>query len=284
MTIRIITSAKFSTQMSDAFKAGLADAGRSGDVINTAEIDGAYDDGDGVTGTHQELYDAMTSADGTANVDLIIAAGGLLAAHAANKKIQNKPFLVLFGESPRFVLDNDLYCGGVNLDMVSQTIARHDFIVSRYSIAADRVCLIWNSNSKIGRFERKAWKRNHNWPAEEVATNSEAAITTAFTNAKAKGDAVVVGGDPYFTAHMNAVVAAANDSATKQLKVCYPFGMYKNATPSPKPKVSMIYGSDLEYAYRMVGRKAGAVLDNLSTKPDTGLSLCPPIGPIYIGG
>jgi hypothetical protein len=49
----------------------------------------------------------------------------------------------------------------------------------------------------------------------------------------------------------------------------------------------MIFGADLEFAYRQLGRKSGAVLDAVAAgldPPDTGLDIGATTAPIYIGG
>jgi hypothetical protein len=286
MSIRIITSSRFSTPMRNAFLAGLTDAGYPGFVIAPADVveeNGSYDDTGGATAT--ALYTDMTAADGIAAVQLVIAAGGLVTAHAANARLNNKPFLIIVGQDPKFDMNAATYCGGVSLNMTEQNILRNDFIHSHYGVAKNRICLIWNQNSKMGRFERRQWHRN-GWPDAPVANNTAVAITAAFTAAKLLGEAVVVSGDPYFVAQVNTVVTAANDPPTKQLFVCYPFSIYASATPAPLPGHSMFYGPDLEVAYRLLGRKAGIVLGSIGAGPtyDTGLELCPPTGPIFIGG
>jgi hypothetical protein len=287
MSIRIITSSRFSAAMRSAFLAGLTDAGHPGFVIaapDVVEENGNYDDTNGATAV--ALYNDMVAADAAAGVDLIISAGGIVTAHAANTRVGNKPFLIIIGQDPKFDMDAPTYCGGVSLNMVEQNILRHNFLVDHYGVGRNRICLIWNQNSKMGRFERRQWHRN-GWPHVPVANNTPAAITAAFAAAKVAGDAVVISGDPYFVAQMNTVVAAANDPATKQLWVCYPFGIYASAAPAPLSGHSMFYGPDLEVAYRLLGRKAGIILDCLARPSptfDTGLELCPPTGPLFIGG
>jgi len=273
--------------MDGAFKAGLAEAGWPGTVLDPpVELKGQYDDGDGGSGKHDELYKEMGKADGDKTVEVIVAVGGLVCAHAAQTIIKQTPFLILIGQFPKFKLDNDKYCGGVNLDMSGQNIARHDFLVGHYGVAPDKVCLIWNSNSKMGKFEKKEWNRRK-WRDEEIKTNSDAGIQTAFANAAMNCGGVVISGDPFFTSSMNVVVQEANKAASSasKMKICYPFSVYANATTGPLQKQnSMIYGPDLEAAYRMLGRKAGAILDNKADPPDTGLDPCPTTGPIFVGG
>jgi hypothetical protein len=286
MRIKIITSSQFPPTMQNSFLAGLTDAGYPHFVLNPGDVveeDGKYDDTEGTTAT--ALYTDMTNADADISVNVIIAAGGLVSAHAANKNVKLTPFLVLVGQEPKFDMNALTYCGGVNLNMVDQNLVRHDLLVGHYNVDPKSVFLIWNSNSKMGKYEKRQWHRHGGWLDVPVNQNSEIAIGNAFTAAKNGGaKAVVVSGDPYFTAHMDALVKAANAS---QLTVCYPFSAYANAPTSPAPKVSMIFGPDIEVAYRLMGRKAGVLLDNVaagSKAPDLGLEICPTTAPIFIGG
>jgi hypothetical protein len=158
-------------------------------------------------------------------------------------------------------------------------------LVGHYGIGKNKVCLIWNKNSRMGQNEQKIWAKS-GWPDVVINGNTDKDITSAFTAAKKKADAVVVSSDPYLTGHMDTVVAAANDATTKQLVVCYPFPVYQNAKPVPKNKYSMIYGPDLADAYQQVGNKAGIILAAVksnSAAPDTGLDPGTTIGPIYVG-
>ena len=274
-----------------AFENGLADAGWPAGpggkaIVTYNSAGGQYDNGNGNPGEKLKLYQDLTAANDPTKYQLIIAAGGLVCARAAQKVVTKVPFLILIGQAPRFTLDSDLYCGGINLDMPNEDVARHDFLVGHYGTARKKVCLIWNKNSHMGKQEQRVWKGN-GWPDVPITTNDDAHLTAAFTAAKQSADAVVVSGDPYFTSRMNTVVAAGNDGATKQLTVCYPFAVYMQATPTPRAGSSMIYGSDLEFAYRQLGRKSGAVLDAVAAgldPPDTGLDIGAMTAPMYIGG
>ena len=86
---------------------------------------------------------------------------------------------------------------------------------------------------------------------------------------------------------MNTVVAAGNDGTTNTIDRLLPFAVYMQATPTPRARSSMIYGPDLEFAYRQLGRKSGAVLDAVAAgldPPDTGLDIGAMTAPMYIGG
>ncbi len=294
MKIFVENSAPCRPVLQAAFKSGLADAGyTAGDgtggtiIVNFNDAAGQYDDGQGLPGKQQKLYVDIAGADADAQCTMIVAAGGLVSAHAAQTSIKQnhvKPFLVLIGQTPKFQLDNSNYCGGVNLDTPNQNAERHDFLVGHYDpVRKGRVCLIWNKNSHMGKQEKKAWIRN-GWPEVSVANNTDGDIIQAFISAKQKAEAVVISADPYFTSRMDTVVAVAN---AEQLYVCYPSPVYRNAATPPNAGVSMIYGPDLEFAYRLLGRKSAAILDSVSAgidPPDTGLDHGTTTAPIFLGG
>jgi hypothetical protein len=291
MSIRMITSGAVSDAMLNAFNAGLAEVGQGGKALIRAndvrEEKGAYDDKENTGGGASALYKEFHSADNDNTVDLIISVGGVVAAHAAQDQIRKTPFLVIIGQLPKtFSLSTDKnpsqdkFCGGMNLDMVGQNILRHDLLVAQYALATDQVCLVWNSNSKTGKYEKKEWVRR-GWKEEEVKSNAPSDIQQAFSNAKIRGcSAAVVSGDSYFTSQMDTLVPAANGTT---MKICYPFTVYLKASTPPASQQSMFFGPDIELAYRLTGRKAGAVLQvGKGDLPDTGLDTCPTIGPVFI--
>jgi hypothetical protein len=288
MSIGLVTSTKFSGRIRDAFLRGLRASGWEGNPgavpgnhspvsIVVYEADGSYDDGDGGAGKCKELYNAVGAFDADPTINVIVATGGLVSAHAAVKNSQHKPFLVLFGTKPEFDLSsNPNYRGGVNLDMIAKDAERNAKLCSMTGIAdPKKVCLIWSSRSKMGKHEKKAWVRDNGWPLEqEVKKNADDAIATAFAKAKSRGaKGIVVSGDPFFTSHMDALVAAANAS---KLKICYPFGVYAKATPAPAAGSGIYLGPDLEAAYDEIGQKAGTILAALSSgspAPSTDLTV-----------
>ncbi len=291
MIIGLVTSTEFSGAIRDSFLSGLrakgfeadygADHGSNARVsILLYEADGRYDDGDGDAGTRRELYNAVSSFDADPNVDLIVATGGLVSAHAAMKKSSKKPFLTLFGNKPSFDIgSNPNHRGGVNLDMVDRNKDRNAQLCKMFSISdPKKICLIWNSRSKMGKEEKKAWVIDNGWPLhQEVKKNDEAEFAKAFAKAKRSGaKGVVISGDPFFTHRMNGLVAAANSS---KLKVCYPFATYAHAVPAPASGSGMYLGPDLPAAYEEMGEMAGTILKAVASgaaAPPLGLSTAKP--------
>jgi hypothetical protein len=283
MRIFAYTGTTFSTAMTTAFESGLQEAGWPKTIDGAGHT--AMVNYGNASADYTRLDNDITAGD--AGNDMTVAFGGLKPAQSANNNC-TKPFLILIGQIPRnFFFQNDGFCGGVNLDTPGKNVARHDLLIEHYGVKPDKVCLIWNKTGHMGKQEQKEWAKR-NWIDIPVPQNNLGAITQAFTDAKGRGaTAIVLSADPFFTSAMSTVVAAANDVTTRTLYVCYPFSDYMNSTPKPTPKYTMIYGPDLQFAYRLVGRKAGAILDALAAgiqAPDAGLSPGILTDPIFVGG
>jgi hypothetical protein len=276
MTIGFVTSTGYAN-IQTAFEGGL------GGPLGTPpyEAVGKYDDGGGLGASHKELYTAVTTFDNDVNVNVIVAAGGVVSAHAAWKNTHQTPFLVLAGETPPdFSLStNPYFRGGVNLQTPGQNASRHDYLASYYGVHPDKVCLLWNSNSKMGKRERKTWVKDDGWPLDEMVTaNDENTFAGHFANAKNSGAlAVVVSADPFFFYKKDKLVQAANNSL---LYVCYPFSLYTAAATPPASGRSMWFGPDLDAAYTLLGQKTAAVRATPGT--NVGFDSVSPGGPHYL--
>jgi hypothetical protein len=283
MKIGVVTSTVFGpgttlgVWLQNAFKSGLSGTW-SGVTFDIKEVKGKYDADGGGPHAHQELYQEMGKVKG----DVIIAAGGLVSAHAAVKEKIKKPFLVLLGHTPDFTLDptdaNYAYRGGVSLDTVGQNNKRNAHTCNQFGLLPNQVCLIFNPKGRMHGAEQNAWTAQ-GWPAEPVRANDVSEFAKTFTRAKTKATAVVVSADPFFTSQMDDFVNAANDS---NLNVCYPFEAYKNAQTKPASGRSMWFGPDLAAAYKLLGQKASAILDALNSHqpaPFTNLDMMSPGGP-----
>jgi hypothetical protein len=116
---------------------------------------------------NRQLYRGLTLLQTAAQpADIVIALGGLVAAHAAVDRAE-KPFLVLIGRVPEesdFVLtDNPNYMGGVNLHTAHNNMDRRDALITAFStsmspIVQKDVWLLYNPNSRMGRSEVHEWK------------------------------------------------------------------------------------------------------------------------------
>jgi hypothetical protein len=276
MKIGIVTSSTYAgTLLKSNFEAGVG----AGVQFALYEAGGKYDDGGGAGSSHQELYAAVKQFDADVTVDVIVAVGGLVSAHAALEKCITTPFLVLVGQMPPdFDLSsNGNFRGGVNLQMPDQNAARHDFLVGYYKVRPDLISLLWNSNSKMGKREQKSWVIDNGWPLDEmVLANDPTTYATHFANIVASGaKALVISADPYFTSTDGPLVQAAN---TTNLFVCYPFSLYANTHPAHNR--SMWYGPDLGLAYNTLGKMARNLLTN--PKTSIGISVLTPNGPTYL--
>jgi hypothetical protein len=262
MSIGILTSTKFTnTPLEDAFKSGLGPF--SGTPFVPKEANGAY--GGGVPDLENKIQELVNDH----SVNMIVCAGGLVSAFAAVNKQVKKPFLVSIGNIPDdFDLDpnnaNYKYCGGINLDTVNQNLDRRTYLLQHFGgIDPAKVVLMYNEKSRMGKIEKNAWT-SKGWPVVSIKNNNVVEFPTAFNDAKTKGHAVIVSGDPFFTNKKAELVTQGNAS---QLTVCYPFDAYDTA--NPKTNISMRYGPSLSRAYGALGRKAAQILTALTANPPT---------------
>jgi hypothetical protein len=273
--IGLVTSAKFTnTTLEKKFWKGLRTTGWEADpskpdgvngrvMIDAREALGDYDDKD----IKQTLNGYVKALNADTNVRVIVSAGGLVAAFAAQKKSTNKPYVIIIGQIPAnndFDLDpdsNQLFCGGVNLDSTGANAKRHAALVKKHNLRPKEVCLIVNSNARMSKAEIHAWK-NHGWKQTKIDENDVAEFPLALDRAKnlKNAKAVVISADPFFASKRDDLVLAVNNTT---LKVCYPFKYYKDATQPPKTGDSMWLGPDLEGAYETVGEKVGTILIEL---------------------
>jgi hypothetical protein len=129
----------------------------------------------------------------------------------------------------------------------------------------------------MGKLEQKEWHAK-GWPDQKVTLQTDQDIINKIDAVATANQVAIISGDPFFADHMNTIITEAN---AKNVVTCYPFSTYAYNNPASLSQKSMIYGPDLKLAYRLVGRKAGALLDSTS---DTGLDPCPTVGPIFIEG
>jgi hypothetical protein len=205
------------------------------------------------------------------DADIIIAAGGLMAAHAAVQEA-DKPFLVLIGRIPEmgdFVLtDNENYRGGVNLNMVVGNVKRRAALKGILPLGTtdDQIWLLYNPNSRMGKSELNEWMSLGGNAVPGVSgDNDPSKIPTQLAAAfklvqDGGGKGVVISGDPFFTSQGPEVVKAANNafSSPNKILTCYPFKIYEASMPAPNSFVTL--GPDLTTtstgAYAVLGKKA----------------------------
>jgi hypothetical protein len=283
--IGILTSTTLTNDLRTAFELGFGAAAPTYAHNSPREAAGHYD-ARGVR--NKNLYRAVNvlnkqSGAGMDGADIIVAVGGVGAAHAVVKRSQ-KPFLVVIGQVPDaqdFSLeDNDNYLGGVDLHSTNSNLQRAATLMDQFPgaiTAAKQVHLLYNSNSRTGSAEAKEWT-SHGFTAvpavldnEENSTADFAAAFDVMRRKSAKG--AVISADPYFSNQKGPLVAAANMAAGSpgaggfNLKICYPFDYYSSATPTAGS--GMYVGPKLSEAYKLVGRKAKTISDAI----DAGNSL-----------
>jgi hypothetical protein len=292
MKVGLVTTIHFKNALLDNFRAGLRNSGWGWQDDNVTSTPGP----NGVVrfyikealgeyaGENKNLDKWVKEFNADESVSMILAVGGLPAAHAAAKNAKNKPYLVMIGTTPSaddFKLNNGKLRGGVNLDNVSKNTLRNKYICKWFNnINPQEVCLIYNNNNKeLKKVELPKWK----WPAEAVAANEKkdlrGLLATAFHNAKNKHKAkgVVISHDPLFSFKLDDVVAAANKAFNDWgLVVCYPFEHYAKLKPAENSGIW--FGPNLEAAYRIMGEKTGSVLFDPATT--TGLDTVGAVGPV----
>jgi hypothetical protein len=228
----------------------------------------------------KELYHGAKKLTKGANpAQVIVAVGGLVSVHAVVDKTDEVPFLVLTGRIPEtgdFSLgDNDYYCGGVDLHTVHTNLDRRDALTTQFGLSANDIWLLYNPNSRIGESEANEWKsRGGNaFPVGSPGDdNDENDFAPAFNRLKKKNArGVVISADAFFSSKRNELVTAANTAATVaggNMKMCYPFDIYGNATPPPSGGSGMSIGPKLLDAYTDVGKKAGSIVNSLTANPN----------------
>jgi hypothetical protein len=148
-----------------------------------------------------------------------------------------------------------------------------------YNIPYSAMCLLYNSNSWMGSKEKIEWDNQLNslgvanpltqdavdfGSGDNQSIDLSGAIMNAVRSLHAK--AIVVSGDPHFTAKRHRIIHAAGT----QVVMCYPFQDYRADIPaSVSNNYYMAYGPLLADVYTKVGDLAGQLL----TTPNMSLSL-----------
>jgi hypothetical protein len=287
--IGIVTSTKFSgpggslgDDFKDAFETGFSEVSTGGVAPTYAtnspqEANGNYTaDGN----VHRDLFRGVRQLQrGAQKADIIVAVGGLVAAHAAVLR-SDVPFLVLIGrvpESDDFALtDNENYRGGIDLRAANHNRERRNALVDAFNIPKEDIWLLFNPNSRMGKSEAHDWRQQGGRVMratrpiddDDPNGNDENEFAPAFQrllNRARPAKGVVVSGDPFFALRRNAFVTAANHASTAQgggMKMCYPFEIFGDATPKPALGSGITIGPNLIDAYKEIGRKAAWLVRN----------------------
>jgi hypothetical protein len=275
--IGILTSTVFSNQFGNttgtdfrtAFEAGFG-AAPSYATNSPQEALGKYS-ADGKV--HKALYQGVDQLQkqGANPAEIIVAVGGLLAAHAAVER-SKVPFLVLIGRVPETcdfdLTDNDQYRGGINQRAANSNQDRADALVTTFGIAKSNIWLLFNPNSRTGKAEAHEWRQQggHTVPAaisvdDDPNGNDPGEFRLAFQRLQRNNAAgVVISGDPFFAQRRNELVTAANNAFNAAgMVMCYPFEIFGNANPVPVAGSGINIGPLLLGAYLKMGQKAASL-------------------------
>jgi hypothetical protein len=224
---------------------------------------------------------------------LIVAAGGMVSALAADGQTKGIPILVIMGRTATF--NGGQSVGGWYMDDTSNgnvTLAKKSALLagSPFNRPTSQQWLIYNGNSKMGSDEAKEWGTIVNSKTQAIdasfaiADNDKLKIPTAIKNATQAGaKAIVISGDPKFTTRAARIVHYQKNYPG--LVMCYPFQEYGDEAQDANISTTdyLVYGPRLANVYKQLGDLAGQYLNDASTT--LGLKLLPPTAadnPYYI--
>jgi hypothetical protein len=226
--------------------------------LNNAAI--TYDVTQNIMYNQAKLANAVSAYDKVGIYDLIVTLGGLVVAEYALKYVKNVPFISLFGgrlaDFPG-TLTGQFY-GGVALEAFDFNNERMRYLKGpKHKFDESLICLLINPNSGCYNEEKANWR--FLGPTINASNNQE--IKDAFSKIDKNLEAMVVSADPIFTANMDDLVDAANNTG---LHMCYPFQEYSNSNGSKKPKKGKhtLHGPSLAEAHTRLGEMAAWIVNN----------------------
>jgi len=193
-------------------------------------------------------------------VNLIVAAGGIVSAQAAKRATKEIPILFIAGFDPvkvglvsRF---NKPGGNATGVAIYTTELLRKRFEFLRELVRPlDRVALLVNPLSPAANIEiddMEGFARTSGFRLLTLRAKDEEEVEMAFTSAvRDQADALLISADPFFSTRRSQVVALA---ARHRLPVSYPWREY------PEIGGLMSYGPDLTNAYRQLGLYAGRIL------------------------
>jgi hypothetical protein len=222
----------------------------------------------------KELHEAVAAADNDPSIGLIATAGGFVAWEAALFTAQNKPFIsIVGGQFASFPVPSNAsnFWGAVDLQSFSGNGLRISHLAGLGLHPSD-ITLLYNPNSRMSGLELAGWtgatpvKCGINPTTQE---NDETTFQSAFDSIAAMPvKAVIISADPFFNHHKFEMITAANSFIARKPNVnfvCYPTQNYKRAISAgvvidPTKTQSLLYGPNLDDAYKALGTMAGTVL------------------------
>ncbi len=229
-------------------------------VLSPMNLMGRYGGSHG----HKDLIDAISAQ--SSKVDLIIAAGGLVAGESAWTALTSIPipFIFLSGvEPPQGAAPNGKYCG-VILNTFNQYSGVRDSLKDKNALY-----LIQNTNSDMQGTEASWWSTNIGttpiklfFGEDNDATQFASELGSAFTDLNP--EAVIVSSDPFFTWKAKELTTAL---ANLNVPVYYAFQQLVDATSNANAKLlpggaslASANTSDPQNAYYQLGLRAADVL------------------------
>jgi hypothetical protein len=258
MKIAIVTSIEFGGRPRSCFEAGLHDSG-----AHAATIAPPYE----AKGDYGQQLNRLVHNAASIQPDLIVAAGGCVAANAAasvlNQANNDPQFVYLSG----FLLTTNNPCnsGGVNQNVPIENQARKNKLTGHaapFNVDPARIWLVVNNNNPMSGTETAQWGNTNyqsfftsspNPPTNANDTTNNNNFIHEFGELAGKPQAplgLVISPDPYFRYWRTAFVKALDSQLA--VPVCYSYEDFvdaANGTGNAANSVSL----DQPYLYRQAG-------------------------------
>jgi len=227
-----------------ALHAGLKESGYT-DGKNV-KIEFKWADGD-----YKEL-DKLAARLVEQHVDLIVATGGTLSAHAAMKATKDIPILFVSGSDPdKAGLLKHNNATGVHVS-TTESVSKRAALLRELAPKAGKVAVLLRPGAHVYEREKEEATKEG---LIVVEAHDEADLDKAFADAVNKGaGALLVCANPYFTSRHKKIVALAKQH---NLPAAYPFREYADDGGL------MSFGPSLSDAYRQIGEYAGMILKGI---------------------
>lgn len=237
-----------------AFRKGLAEQG----YVEGRNVSIEYLWADGL----YERLPALVSELVTRNVDVIVAAGGSIAAQAAKAATGSIPVIILAGDDPvRLGLVSSINRPGTNITGVAQLVVAsegkrlelmHELVPAAKVIAFLTNPARSNSERQVAAMQEAAKAVGVELAVLEADDDGD--LRSVLGTAKPAAGALIVGADPYFFVRHELIVSLVESHA---LPTMYFFREFVAAGGL------VSYGSNLANAFHQIGVYAGKVLSGI---------------------
>ena len=223
----------------------------------------------------------------TPNLQLVVAAGGNVAALAAASVTMNVPILVLYGRKDNSI---ESKITGFNLGLSDvatdppQLMKMVTYLSGpKYNVTPGQMCLFYNANSAAFQDQLNDWATATRLAAPKQYDASQAgpndainfsdAISSALalTNSQAPR-ALVFTSDPFFTINRREIIQVLRHQDLTNLVVCFPFSEYFTLATELRDfneANCMAWGPKLEDVYRRLGVSAAGILSGATPNSGT---------------